>query len=857
MDSAVGWKELRAGAIWEGIAMLLLLFVTIFLLQQVSEEAGLGVGNLLVFAAVSGTTFFYEFFMRLLLNRIDDKDKRRLVQLLSKILPAIVIFGSFLRYWKKYEEELMGGLKKIILDFLNAYNYLYHAKLSIVGAKVDELPRFLTFATLLVFFVLYFLSRMGKRKWLFVLCPLTTIVVIMWFGKTPSFSQFFVALLGTFMIYKSQRRKKEIYVSAAVTAAVFCGVLAMIGLFARGYANRLLSKSYEAKTLQKEIETNVSTAFQEPFLQKEEQVVNSAPQFHDKKVMTVRVDQKPLSNLYFQDFFGTTYRNGAWSTPEGDFASACSDHGTKEKDANRYLAVSLSDCINQEEYQRLKGIRYPDNQWQDYQMIQYRVNYQGAFLEAMLLPYAVDKKDLVGIQFSKERIAKRQAFQKKATFKAWNANLFDSFYLFFKDSEAKLNRSEDEQEFWEWHQQYAKDTCLEYPTYVDELALRNYLEELLKLAVYDFVNDRLLGHNIYSITNINERRMLIAETTSQVLRGNNSVYSWNLDTLSEGEDPIQHFLQRSSGRRGYCTHYASAGVFLLRSMGVPARYASGYVVKPSAFKEQEDGSYVADVIDRNGHAWVEIYLDGIGWIPVEMTPGYDNGLSNLPTSKEEAESRNEATLSSQEEPQESESSSEASEESTESEETKASEGTKESEESKESEKAKESKAAESSKEANKSDKNTKTGTGDQESGDDMDTISEETNYAWVLIGIFVVVLFAGLAYYLGTRNQRAEKKLKATLRRKYYKAAVVMMNRRIYKRLKIRNKVKKQFVTDKDYETVLITLMGQEKAPEIAEYMRVAKAAAFSGGNLSKEDCIIAWRFYQRVKRMTSSSQKT
>ena len=138
----------------------------------------------------------------------------------------------------------------------------------------------------------------------------------------------------------------------------------------------------------------------------------------------------------------------------------------------------------------------------------------------------------------------------------------------------------------------------------------------------------------------------------------------------------------------------------------------------------------------------------------------------------------------------------------------------------------------------------------------MDTVSEETNYTWVIVGVLVVVLFASLAYYLGTRNQRAEKKLKTTLRRKYYKAAVMMMNRRIYKKLKIQNKVKKPFVKDKDYEAVLVTLMGQEKAPEIAEYMRVAKAAAFSGGHLSKEDCMIAWRFYQRVKRMISSKQK-
>ena len=66
-------------------------------------------------------------------------------------------------------------------------------------------------------------------------------------------------------------------------------------------------------------------------------------------------------------------------------------------------------------------------------------------------------------------------------------------------------------------------------------------------------------------------------------------------------------------------HFASAGALILQSLGVPARYASGYVVEPSAFHKEKKG-YQADVPDYNAHAWVEIYLENIGWVPVEMTP---------------------------------------------------------------------------------------------------------------------------------------------------------------------------------------------------------------------------------------------
>ena len=60
---------------------------------------------------------------------------------------------------------------------------------------------------------------------------------------------------------------------------------------------------------------------------------------------------------------------------------------------------------------------------------------------------------------------------------------------------------------------------------------------------------------------------------------------------------------------------------MLRYLGVPARYATGYSVSSDAFSRTSDGDYTAVILDRQAHAWAEVYLDGVGWIPVEMTPG--------------------------------------------------------------------------------------------------------------------------------------------------------------------------------------------------------------------------------------------
>lgn len=89
-------------------------------------------------------------------------------------------------------------------------------------------------------------------------------------------------------------------------------------------------------------------------------------------------------------------------------------------------------------------------------------------------------------------------------------------------------------------------------------------------------------------------------------------YSLSPPAVPLGRDFVEYFLTES--KTGYCVHFATAAVALLRSQGIPARYAEGYGV-PSG----KDGKWV-NVPDRNAHAWVEIYSGGVGWLPLEVTP---------------------------------------------------------------------------------------------------------------------------------------------------------------------------------------------------------------------------------------------
>lgn len=93
-------------------------------------------------------------------------------------------------------------------------------------------------------------------------------------------------------------------------------------------------------------------------------------------------------------------------------------------------------------------------------------------------------------------------------------------------------------------------------------------------------------------------------------------------------DFVESFLQNEEG---YCVHFATAMVVLLRCEGIPARFVTGYAVLNS-------GESV--ITEKAGHAWCEVYFEGIGWIPFEPTAaGYEDGqpLPGTDNSEDSAE----------------------------------------------------------------------------------------------------------------------------------------------------------------------------------------------------------------------------
>ncbi len=305
---------------------------------------------------------------------------------------------------------------------------------------------------------------------------------------------------------------------------------------------------------------------------------NHALEYQYVEVLRVESSEKPIENIYLRGFCGDIYVNGSWQRDLDTLEQVCLEED-RDYDAVRAQIAFFTPRKLQEQY----GQGEKD---ESANLRQIRVNYTGMVSEVVYYPYYAEVKSK-GIG-----LAGDSGFTK--------GEKTDSVdFLQWKVLEQELQEIEVPKSQWDlWYEDYVASHYLTVP------------EELKSV--------KTIAAQLESSLEKDEDHLAKAQAVAEWLAAN-TTYSLSPPVLTEGADPIEYFL--STSKTGYCMHYAGAAVMLLREMDVPARYASGYLVEAEGF-EVESAGYVATVLDDKAHAWVEIYLDTIGWVPVEVTPGY-------------------------------------------------------------------------------------------------------------------------------------------------------------------------------------------------------------------------------------------
>jgi len=149
-------------------------------------------------------------------------------------------------------------------------------------------------------------------------------------------------------------------------------------------------------------------------------------------------------------------------------------------------------------------------------------------------------------------------------------------------------------------------------------------------ALYDFPEAMMLGaeiRNMDEYLEVPEGMEVRLRTKALEIAGdlttpweklkaieNHLKYSYEYDKehplAPEGVDPIEWFLFNRTG--GTCGHFNSAFVLLARSIGLPARVASGFMVSPESDYQL--------VYPKDSHIWAEVPFEEFGWITFDATP---------------------------------------------------------------------------------------------------------------------------------------------------------------------------------------------------------------------------------------------
>lgn len=92
----------------------------------------------------------------------------------------------------------------------------------------------------------------------------------------------------------------------------------------------------------------------------------------------------------------------------------------------------------------------------------------------------------------------------------------------------------------------------------------------------------------------------------------NADFTYTLKSPPLGTESIDEFLFIT--KRGFCEHFASSFVFLMRAAGIPARVVVGY-----QGGEWNGADEYLMVRQSDAHAWAEVWLEGQGWVRVDPT----------------------------------------------------------------------------------------------------------------------------------------------------------------------------------------------------------------------------------------------
>ncbi len=306
-----------------------------------------------------------------------------------------------------------------------------------------------------------------------------------------------------------------------------------------------------------------------------------------EEMLTVKTEQE--KNIYIHGFVGGDYTNGNWSCLEnshygGDYFGMLKWLNDRGFNPNTQAAYYYSLC-DEDTAPKTNNVEINVKNANRY------YGYVPSTLSSIINGGMKDKKD--------EGIISRGVFGKRQ-YSFGEISSSRPSELTVADLWVSNPRTEEQEEYVRSEAVYR------------DFVYKNYVS--LDNDVYDYVNKLFWedydseNSGIYSL--LNHIREVLKE---------NAEYTSVPESIPDGEEPVIWFLDKE--HKGNSMFFASAAAAAFRAYGIPARYAEGYFLRSSDIVSN-GGSGEVNLTGKDAHAWAEVYFDGIGWLPIDTTPGF-------------------------------------------------------------------------------------------------------------------------------------------------------------------------------------------------------------------------------------------
>ena len=355
--------------------------------------------------------------------------------------------------------------------------------------------------------------------------------------------------------------------------AAYCGMVVIVAVFICFTWNRQLYHKNEIIADLKENITEEANAIRYGEKDLPEGKIKEGIALSEEKRLTVFVSEK--GKYYLKGYVGSEYHENRWEPLEGK------EYGEKyEGIFNRYRSDGFHPLAQLYSYCEAAG-RQQNGLEKEEKEGTIVVENIGAYERYQYLPYGVDFSSIQSL---------------------------DTLYRDLNLQKKFWSNREDEKNTYK--------ICM-----IDE-------DSLLKTAGVDWQKQTITDEKVraYADMEMDYRKFVKKHYLALSKKAKEEVTPYvpqKKDNLVSYIEKIRSSLKNAGKEKGDwdALQYASLGTLAFRAANIPARYVEGYEAVTSDEKDA-NGNYRADVTGQNAHAWVEIYCDGVGWLPVDVTPGH-------------------------------------------------------------------------------------------------------------------------------------------------------------------------------------------------------------------------------------------